>query len=153
MAEPEVPPAGTFPAGFLVPVHESYSVDEIGIAADAIDPVTGEYLSISQGFDPLDAWVLGQFAVVRGSGSAVMNDGRDFSDVTHIGERYREIFRQEILRAVQPMIDGQLIEVVRLKIDEGENSYLGYFTYRHTSNGEERTAVVKPGALLAGGSS
>lgn len=146
----QVVPAGT-PIGSLL--QKNYKIPEgqpDGIAADAIDPVTGEYLSIALGFDPLDAWVLGQLAVVRASGSAVQNDGRDFSEVQKALARDGEILRQEILRPLKVAIDAREIEArVEIEIDEDESSMVGYLTYKNLATGAERRRIpVGPSGLI-----
>lgn len=147
-----IQPAGTSPLGLLV--GKDYVLPEgqpDGIAADAIDPVTGEYLSIRLGFNPIDAWILGQLAVVRGSGSAVINDGRDYSDVTHAREQDREVFRQETLRPLKPLISAREIEASVTTEIEGD-SIAGYLTYKNLANGQTRENIRVPAGGLVGDS-
>ena len=139
-----VPFAGSM-AGFLVPLNYVIEGEPPAFLADAIDPMTGEFLSIEQGFDPTDAWVLHQLSLQRGSGSAVLNDGRDYSDVTHVDEPRRRILEQEIRRPLKPLLDSREIEILKLTVTEvGTDGFEGHLSYRQVSNGVERTGVELP---------
>lgn len=140
---PSPPPAGTTPIGaFLIPVPPE-DPGNFGVLADAIDPDTGEYLSILSGFDPLDAWVMQQFMVTRGSGSAVLEHGKDFSDVTHQTPWHEEVFRQEILRPLKPVIESKEIVVKRVEVRAEGDALVGYLTYRNVARDTERTISTR----------
>lgn len=143
-----IPPAGASPAGLLVPLNYVIEGEPPIFLADAIDPTTGEYLSIEQGFDPTDAWVLGQLAIARGTGSAVQDQGRDFRDITHISERHQRILDQEIRRPLKPLVSDREIEIRRLEIIDEGDGYSAYLSYRQISTGVERDEIAVPlGAL------
>lgn len=77
-------PVVTAPAGLFVSQKFADPRKPPGILADAIDPKTGEYLSISKGMDPIDSQVIVALTVVRASGSAVTDDGQTFSEIRKI---------------------------------------------------------------------
>jgi len=135
-----IQPAGPSPASFLVPQQYDLSGETPSFAADAIDPNTGEYLSIHRGFNPIDAFVLGQIAVQKGTGSAVMSDGRDFSDVTHVSETCKVILKHEVqvpLKSIsETHIELQNVEVKETDgIDDGLDCIL---VWRHRSSATVR---------------
>ena len=70
-----------------------------GILADAIDPETGEYLSLTRGFDPTDAAVLTALRTIRATGSAVENVGHRFVDMELVGPDSPSFLEQEARRA------------------------------------------------------
>lgn len=143
------PPAGVSPAGFFVPnVYDLPKDQVVGFLADPIDMTTGEYLSIEEGFDPTDAQVITALRTVRASGSAVQNVGRDFSEVTHISPRHETILRQEIVLALQELIDLREIEIVSITVEEGEEEYGAWLRYRHTPTGQLRPLFVPLGKLI-----
>lgn len=143
-----LPPAGVSPAGFFVPNKFPEKEELFGFLADPIDMTTGEYLSIEEGFDPDDAWVITALRTVRGSGSAVTNVGRDFSEVTHVSPLHANILRQEILLALQPIVEAQVIVVQEVTVEEFEDSYKATVVYRHTSDGSRRELVVPLNSLI-----
>ncbi len=139
-----VPFAGTSPAGFLVPIQYSVEGEPPAFLADAIDPSTGEYLSIEQGFDPTDAWVLTQLSIDRYSGSAVQNDGRDFSDVTHVDQRRKRILEQEIRRPLETLVSLREIEITSLRVEEFTDAFDAKLSYVQLQTGVERDNVSVP---------
>jgi len=113
MPLPVVPPAGTSLAGFFL---EERFVDETvppGILADAIDPSTGEYLSISRGFEPTDAAVLAALGIERGSGAAVESVGHRFGDLKILDPSAPGFIVAETQRAL-----GDLVRDGRIKLEK-----------------------------------
>ncbi len=132
-------------AGFLVPLNYVIEGEPPAFLADAIDPRTGEFLSIEQGFDPTDAWVLHQLGLARGTGSAVLDDGRDFSDVTHVDDRRQRILDQEIRRPLRRLVEEREIEILKLTIEKpAGDAFEAKLSYRQLANGVERTGVELP---------
>ena len=144
-------PAGTTPSGFLVPLNYALPGKPYGVLADAIDPTTGEFMSIVQGFDPDDAWVLAQLSIDRGTGAAVVDDGRDFSEVSHVSARHASVLQQEILRPLKRLVDQKVIQVVSLKIDELESAdgYEATLVYRKPGRPDQRTVRVKGAGTIS----
>lgn len=95
-----IPPAGLTPAGFFVPQLFSEPTEPPGILADAIDPETGEYLSISRGIDPVDEQVLVALTLRRRSGAAVMDDGHEFDQIRKVDDSARTVIDAETRRAL-----------------------------------------------------
>lgn len=81
-----IPPAGLSPAGLFVAQTFVDPTKPPGILADAIDPTTGEYLSISKGMDPIDAQMILALSVKRASGASVSEDGQTFFEIKKIDE-------------------------------------------------------------------
>lgn len=144
-----VAPAGLSPAGLFQPEPLPPGYDDYGFLADPIDVATGELLSIEHGFDPIDAWVITALRTKRGSGSAVLDVGRDLSAVTHISPRHESILRQELLRSLQPLIDAREIEVAEVFIEEeGDEGYHVKLRYLHVAQQQLREFSVPLGRLL-----
>lgn len=106
-----VPAAGVTLAGFFVPIVYINPGDPPGILADAIDPATGEYLSISRGFDPTDAAVLSSLTIRRASGSAVSNVGQRYHDLKILDDGAAQFISAETSRALKPLVDSKQIKL------------------------------------------
>jgi hypothetical protein len=109
-----IPPAGLAPAGFFVPQKFTDPSAPPAILADAIDPETGEYLSISRGCDPIDQQVLIAMTAERGSGSALENDGQKFGGIRKITETTEALIDGEARRALARLVDARDIRVRRV---------------------------------------
>ena len=111
---PYIPPAGVTPAGAFVP--QTYDDPSLppGILADAIDPQTGEYLSILKGFDPIDAQVLDAMKIKRGSGAAVRNDGQRFADIENVDDSTSALVDAEARRALSRLVENSDIKIQRV---------------------------------------
>lgn len=151
MAAPTIPPAGVSPAGFFVPVTHVALGEPVGILADPIDPKTGEYLSIERGFDPTDAAVLYALRVVRGSGSAVLETGQRFRDVTHVTDSTSSQLFQEVELALRHLVErGQIrLEQVISRAIPGEDFAEVAVFYTNLARGEQRAAVLPLPAQLS----
>ncbi len=148
MSAPQLPLAGTSPAGFLVPLNYVIEGEPPAILADAIDPATGEFISLAQGYDPIDAYILTQESLVRGSGSAVEDEGRDFSDVTHISDSHERILKQEVRRPLKALLEERRIEILELSVTSpDDNAYEAKLRYRHVATGQERTTTQRAEVL------
>ncbi len=110
-----ISPAGVSPAGFFVPQTYADPTAPPGILADAVDPQTGEYLSISRGMDPIDQQVLIALTVGRGSGVAVQDEGHEFGSVRKTTETARTILDATARRALDRLVragDIRIREIV-----------------------------------------
>ncbi len=116
MPAPVIPPAGVSPAGFFVPVSYTAPGEPVGILADAVDPKTGEYLSLERGFDPTDAAVLTALRTVRGSGSAVLEVGQRFQDATHVTAATETFLFQEVELALRHLVRSGQIRLERVVV-------------------------------------
>lgn len=106
-----VPAAGVTLAGFFVPIAYVSPGDPPGILADAIDPATGEYLSISRGFDPTDAAVLSSLTIQRASGSAVSDVGQRYQDLRILDDGAAQFISAETSRALKSLVDSKQIKL------------------------------------------
>jgi hypothetical protein len=91
-------------------LEERHDVDVPAMLADPIDPQTGEYLAIDQGFDPTDAHLLHVLTVNRGSGSAVHDVGQKFRDQELIDGGLETFFREEVRFAVRDLTERGDVE-------------------------------------------
>lgn len=109
---PYIPPAGVTPAGLFVPQTFDDTSRPPGILADAIDPITGEYLSILKGMDPIDAQVIDALKIKRGSGVAVRNDGQRFADIKKVDDAAASLIDGEARRALARLVENLDIRVL-----------------------------------------
>jgi hypothetical protein len=143
-----IPPAGLTPAGFFVPQTFADPSSPPGILADAIDPETGEYLSISRGIDPIDEQVLVALTLRRRSGAACMDDGNDFAGVRKVDDSARTVIDAEARRALARLATAGDIKVRKVyavadpDTDWGEVA-VEYENTRAVSN-RRRVAMVIP---------
>jgi hypothetical protein len=118
---PYIPPAGVTPAGAFVPQLFDDPGRPPGILADAIDPHTGEYLSILKGIDPIDAQVLDAMKIKRGSGAAVRNDGQRFADIKKVDDAAASLIDGEARRALARLSENQDIRVISVDAVADQN--------------------------------
>lgn len=109
-----IPPAGLTPAGLFVPNTFADPSKPPGILADAIDPATGEYLSISRGMDPIDSQVILALTVRRASGASVTEDGQDFDEVKKVDDAAAKGLEARTQRALERLLTNGDIAVDRL---------------------------------------
>jgi hypothetical protein len=79
--------------------------------ADAIDPTTGDYLSIQRGIDPVEAAAIEALRVRRASGSAVLQDGSGLHEIQRIDDRTPFLVRSEIEYAWRRLIEARQIRL------------------------------------------
>jgi hypothetical protein len=95
-----------------------------GMLADAIDPQTGELLSIERGFDPTDAAVIQAMRVQEATGTAVQNTGNRMSEIKLIDDHFPQHAKAEGARMVEHLTDAgdlALLDVeVESEFDTGE---------------------------------
>lgn len=137
MPLPVIPPAGVSLAGFFVPVLYEDPGAPPGILADAIDPVTGDYLSIERGFDPTDAAVLTALTVQRGSGSAVETVGQRYQDLERVDDTAAQFLASETERALKRLVDSRqiIVDSTQLLGDDWEEVHV---SYRNVPRGQRR---------------
>ena len=109
------PPAGGFPVGDP-PVEQPDLGGSALFLADAIDPATGDYLSIQRGVDPIEAQALDALMVCRGSGSAVRAEGHKLHEIAFVNERTAFLVRAEIEYAWRRLIDARQIRIDGLDV-------------------------------------
>jgi hypothetical protein len=86
-----------------------------GILADAIDPVTGELLSLTRSYDPTDGALVTALRTVRGSGSAVREVGQRYQDIEFINDQTSLLLRQESARTLGLLTDSNQVSVLSVK--------------------------------------
>lgn len=145
MPGPAFPPAGFSP--FFIPQNFVDVTAPPALLADAIHPATGEYLSITRGFDPTDAAVCAALGIIRGTGAAVMETGQRVSDAKKVLPETSRFLRQEVELALKHLVDSQQIRLVDVstRIADGQNGEDWaelVVKYTNLSRGEDRAAVV-----------
>lgn len=138
MPLPVIPPAGVSLAGFFVPALYEDPGAPPGILADAIDPATGEYLSIERGFDPTDAAVLTALTVVRGSGSAVADVGQRYQDLERVDDTAAQFIASETSRALKRLVDSRQVVLERVAPLLGDDWAELQIEYRNVPRGQRR---------------
>jgi len=137
MPLPVIPPAGVSLAGFFAPVLYEDPGAPPGILADAIDPVTGDYLSIERGFDPTDAAVLTALTVQRGSGSAVETVGQRYQDLERVDDTASQFLAAETERALKRLVDSRQVVVDSTQL-LGNDWAEVHVSYRNIPRGQRR---------------
>jgi hypothetical protein len=136
-----IPPSGVSPAGFFV---QATFVDPglpPGILADAIDPTTGEYLSIRQGMHPIDAQVLLAMSVERKSGASVMDDGQDFKTVRKVDEQAQSLIEAKTRLILKRLIDNNDIAIIALTAVAAADTQSGYTAFQYRNLRQRRSPV------------
>jgi len=143
-----IPPAGLTPAGFFVPQLFASPTDPPGILADAIDPQTGEYLSISRGIDPIDSQVLTALTLVRGSGAATQDDGQDFLAIKKVDETTATLIEAETRRALGRLVVSGDIKIKRVYPNADPDTDIGTVAVDYVNSRavdtQRRLATVQP---------
>lgn len=120
---------------------ESDSAD-LGLLADAVDPNTGELLSLFRGFDPTDGAVLTAIERIRGSGSAVLDTGHRFTDATHVDDQLPSFVQLEAERCLGRLIAAGDIKLqpveLRTATDGGGDWAQVVLVYENLRRGERR---------------
>lgn len=110
----QIPPAGGFPLGDL-PADSELGAPALFLA-DAIDPRTGDYLSIQRGVDPVEAVAVAALQIRRDSGSAVRGIGSKLHEIEFVDDRLEFLVRSEVEFAWRRLIDTQQIRLDQLTI-------------------------------------
>lgn len=137
--------AGTSPAGFFV--EQTFADPGLppGILADAIDPLTHEYLSIRQGMDPIDAQVLIALKVVRKSGASVQDDGQDFATIENVDDQTPALIEAKTRLALRRLLENRDIEIVQLgpATDPADQSAYVVLEYRNLRRERAKVRTLK----------
>lgn len=100
-----IPVAGLSPLSFFVPLEH---VDQPGpppMLADAIDLRTGDFASISEAPHPVDAAVLEQFRLWRGTGVAVADQGQNFRSIEKVTDATPRELEDEARAILRPFVE------------------------------------------------
>lgn len=136
-----------FPDGFFVPQTYDDGESPPGIVADAIDPHTGEYLSITRGFDPTDAAVLNALTIVRGSGSAVSDVGHRFVDLELVDDGADRFISEEARFALKRLRESGQISIEKLEPASQDDWAECHVAYKNLVRGDSLLAPVPIGRL------
>lgn len=133
--------APTVPSAFFLSTRKAPAGQPVGILADAIDPSTGEYLSLERGFDPTDADVLDALSTVRDSGAAVLGKGQRFRSATHITPALAVFFAEETREALRRLIESRQIRLLETRVrEDGDVGAELEVRYVNLARAEDRTA-------------
>lgn len=130
---PALPPAGTTPASAFELVDQIEDKGPPVILADAIDPVTGEFLSLTKSARLADAFAVEALRVQRGTGAAARDVGNRYRELTHVEEDAVEQLLSMTREAFEPAEQAGVAELVRVQVkaDDGDPSTLFvYIDYR-----------------------
>lgn len=121
-----IPPAGVTPASGFAVNEAGEVLKPLPILADKISVETGEVLSLLEGYDPLDAFVIEAMRVERDSGAAVQGIGQRFKSVTHVEDTNPQIIDSLTREAFRPVISDGLLELepVKAKANEKDGAQL-----------------------------
>jgi len=107
------------PPGFFTPIDDHVQGAIVAIEADAIDPATGEYLSLLDSVDPTDAAVLLALSTKRGSGSTVIDKGQRFSDLQLNTDTAPQFLLGEAELALKRLVVTRQIKLEKAKVLRG----------------------------------
>lgn len=116
---PVIPPIGVFPLGQFDEVRLYELPKAPVIRADAIDPVTQDWVSLIKDQDPIDAAVVEALWRVRGSGAAVFDTGARFLDVEKLDDQAPSRFESEARFALRRLTQRGDITIKAITVDTG----------------------------------
>lgn len=88
-----------------------------GLAADMIDPSTGELLSLTQGLHPVDAAIITALRTTRGTGTAVQSAGQRYRDVQRAGSGAADVLAQETRFALSALVEARQLRIDLLTVE------------------------------------
>ena len=88
----QIPPGGVSPASAFRPDTFADPTGPPVILADAFDVARGDFASLLDSYDPVDAAVIFTFATERSSGPAVDGVGHAFRTITHLDDSAPTLF-------------------------------------------------------------
>jgi hypothetical protein len=89
--------------------------------AEPIDVATGELLSIVDGLHPVDAIVVEQVRVRRGSGAAVTDQGQAFDRIQYNDRSAAAALTFEAHAIFDPLVAKGWVEIVSIETQAGED--------------------------------
>jgi hypothetical protein len=121
-----IPPAGVTPASAFSLTQQAASEPPNAILADAIDPATGDYLSIVDGASIADGLVVHLLRTQRGSGAAVLGFGQRFRELTHVTSESPERVESMAVEALRPASDAGIVRFQEIEgeVDAGDGTQL-----------------------------
>jgi hypothetical protein len=142
----DLPVAGSS-AGFWEPVEPSPLDAPPAFLADAIDPSTGELLSLTSGADPTDAAVLVALRTVRGSGIAVTTTGQQFARAQLLTTDLRAFLLEEVAYALRHLVDAAQVRLEDVRIDTGDDWAEAFVVYTNLAQRREVSVPIRAQSL------
>ena len=140
---PGIPPAGLSPASAFT---ETSFEDPLGppvILADAIDPLTGEFLSLERGLDPVDAAMAFTFSVERSSGAAVVGVGHRMRTLTHVEPGLGVLVESLAAEAARHLTDAGVARLIKVETEPvGDDGAAARVTFANIPARSSSSAVV-----------
>ena len=110
-------PPVTTPLSGWVPNPEDPAEPPPAILADWIDPQTGDFASLLQSLDPIDAAVAFAFEVERDSGAAVQGVGHRFRSIRYVGPETPDLVASVAREAVSALVDEGLVDLEATRVE------------------------------------
>lgn len=142
---PYIPPCGVYGLSSWEPeAIADPSVPPLYLA-DKIDPATGELASVLEGADPVDAMVLFQHTLVRGSGAGVQDQGQAYGSIKKNDGTAKARLEAEEIRIMAPIVKAGLATVsgVKATVDGTRASIV--LNYKNELTGETRKTSLGVG--------
>jgi hypothetical protein len=117
---PLIAPLGLTPLGLFEDTTTPAMDPPPVIAAEEIDPSTGELVSVFRGIHPVDAQVIEALIRVRGSGASVTSDGHQYTSIQRIDESTPNLVDSYTRRALDRLTrkNDIRIESIAVEVDE-----------------------------------
>ena len=111
-----------------------------------INPVTQDYMFDSNGHivggNGIQQLVYLALVTIRGS-SAMIDLGQSFSNVKVIGANYVSLVKNEVNKALKPLIDQKKIVLIDVKVNRsGTNMSVIDVKWKDLATGTERTSTI-----------
>lgn len=113
---PSVPAAGTSPASAYELQDYAPQLPPPAILADLIDPVTGDFASLTRSANLADAFLIEAVRIERGSGAAVRDLGNRFREITHVDGSGPEVVESMARQALEPAREAGVVQLVRVTV-------------------------------------
>jgi hypothetical protein len=113
---PSVPPAGTSPASAYELTAYAPQVPPPAILADKIDPLTGEFASLTLSDNLADAFLIDAVRIERGSGAAARDLGNRFREITHVDGSGPQVVESMARQALEPAREAGVVQLVRVTV-------------------------------------
>lgn len=142
-----IPPAGVSAASFFTPGTIVDPAKPPAMLADDLDVATGELRSLFSRVHPVDAAVVEQLRLHRGSGAAVEDEGTLFRKFDKVYDNTAAAVEDEIRRALKPLVDRRDIRIDTVAVESGVDdptmvASVGEYTNLHT---DERANLLRGG--------
>jgi hypothetical protein len=106
-----IPGAGVTPAASFELAGLEPQRPPPAILADLIDPVSGEYASLTRGASIADGMVTHLLSVQRGTGAAVRDIGHRLREITNVENQAGDLVKSFVRQALKPATDSGTIQI------------------------------------------